>query len=47
MVSRSLRARQELLEGNHLFFYQVPERAKYMEDVVAKLPAEFKAVEIS
>ena len=34
-------------EGNHLFFYQVPERAKYMEDVVAKLPAEFKAVEIS
>ena len=34
-------------EGNHLFFYQVPERAKYMEDVIAKLPSEFQTVAVS
>ena len=33
----------EELEGNHLFFYDVPARAKYMEHVISKLPSEFKA----
>jgi len=31
----------EECEGNHLFFYDVPARAKYMESVLSKLPAEF------
>ena len=34
--------------GNHLFFYDVPARAKWMEGVIAKLPKEFQpAKEIS
>ena len=31
----------EELEGNHLFFYDVPARAAYMKAVIAKLPSEF------
>jgi len=30
------------VEGNHLFFFDVPARAKYMETVLSRLPAEFK-----
>ena len=29
-------------DGNHLFFYDVPARAKYMEDLVKKLPPAFQ-----
>jgi len=29
-------------EGNHLFFYDVPARAKYMERVISKLPPAFQ-----
>ena len=32
----------ELMPGNHLFFYDNPARAKYMETVVSKLPAGFR-----
>lgn len=28
-------------EGNHLFFYDVPARAKWMESILAKLPPGF------
>ena len=31
----------EQYAGNHLFFYDVPARAKWMEGVIAKLPAGF------
>ena len=34
-------------EGNHLFFYQYPERAKWMEQIVKGLPAGFGSVELS
>lgn len=30
------------LEGNHLFFYDVPARLKWMDDVIAKMPDMFK-----
>ena len=34
-------------EGNHLFFYQYPERAKWMENIVKGLPSGFGSVELS
>ena len=40
----------EELAGNHLFFYDVPRRATWMESIVKKLPKEFAppgAVEVS
>ena len=33
--------------GNHLFFYDVPARAAWMESILSKLPAGFGATEIS
>lgn len=32
----------DITPGNHLFFYDNPARAKFMEAVIAKLPAAFK-----
>ena len=29
-------------EGNHLFFFDVPQRATFMTTVLGRLPAEFK-----
>ena len=33
-------------EGNHLFFYQYPERAKWMEGIIKGLPAAFAGGEL-
>ena len=40
-TSEKLSFTVEELPGNHLFFYDVPARAKWMESVIAKLPAAF------